>query len=97
MQIYNPYTNLCLDDEGNGYSSVSSTSDTLAFKPCSSSTSQQFAYFPWTKFILNPNNPYDKCLDSYNQYPAIYLWDCPKGGSNHQWNIILSCMPGTLI
>ena len=96
MQIYNPTTNLCLDDLGHGYSADSSVSDTLAFTPCSSSKTQQFAYFPSTQYLLNPNNPYDKCLDGNSQYPSVYLWQCPYGGKNHQWDVVLSCMPGIL-
>ena len=97
MQIYNPATNLCLDDLGHGYSATPSTSDTLAFTLCSSSKTQQFAYFPSSKYILNPNNPYDKCLDGNNQYPEVFLWQCPYGGLNHQWEVVLSCMPGILV
>lgn len=94
MQIYNPATGLCLDDMGHGYASVSSPSDTLGFEPCNSGKSQQFGYTIFTQYILNPNNPYDKCLDSNSQYPAIYLWSCPYGGVNHEWSTLLSCAPG---
>ena len=97
MQIYNPATNLCLDDLGHGYTATPSTSDTLAFTRCTSSKTQQFVYFPSTKYILNPNNPYDKCLDGNNQYPEVFLWQCPYGGLNHQWDIVLSCMPGKFV
>ena len=98
MQIYNPSTGLCLDDLGHGYSTDSSVSDTLEFTTCSSSKTQQFAYFPSTKYLLNPNNPYDKCLDSNYKYlfPDIFLWPCPYGDLNHQWDVILSCMPGII-
>ena len=97
MQIYNPATNLCLDDLGHGYSVDSSTSDTLAFTPCSSSKTQQFAYFPSTKHIMNPNNPYDKCLyGNNNQYSEVFLSQCPYSGLySYQWDVVLSCMPGT--
>ena len=96
MQIYNPASNLCLDDLRHGYSALSSVSDSLAFTSCSSSKTQQFAYFPSTKYILNPNNPYDKCLDGNTQYPEVFLSLCPYDKLNHQWDFILSCMPGTI-
>ena len=94
MQIYNPYTKLCLDDLGQSLTTTPSTSSNFLFKPCSTSTTQQFAYFPSTKYISNPKNPYDKCLDGNIQYPAIFLWQCPYGGLNHQWNILPLCMLG---
>ena len=94
MQIYNPASNLCLDDLRHGYSAISGVSDTLAFTPCSSSKTQQFAYFPSTKYILNPNNPYDKCLDGNNQYSEVFLQHCSADKLNQEWDVVLSCMPG---
>ena len=92
LQIYSPTTNLCLDDLGIGYSPGSASSDILAFKPCTQSKTQQFRYFPSTGYILNPNNPYNKCLDSNDQYPDIFQFQC--GSLNHVWHVLLSCMPG---
>ena len=97
LQIKSSYNGLCLDDLGHAYSSLKSTSDTLAFTPCSYSITQQFVYQPDTNWIINPNNPYDKCLDGNAQFPSIYLWYCPDGNTNHQWNITVICPPGTVI
>ena len=96
MRITSWYSGLCLDDSNNGYSSVSYTTDTLAFTTCGSSPTQQFVFQPDTSYLLNPNNPYYKCLDGNYAYPAIYLWYCPDGYANHQWIIILVCSPGEL-
>ena len=97
LQIKSLYNDLCIEDLDHGYSSSSSTSDTLAFTGCDYRIAQQFVYQPNNKWLLNPNNAYDKCLDGSPGYPGIYLWYCPDGGTNHQWTIILICPPGTVI
>ena len=99
LQIKSLDSGLCIDDLGHGYSSQSSTSDTLALTFCTERSSQQFVYQPGNKWLLNPNNAYDKCFDGNPAFPAIYLWSCPDthGGTNHQWTITLICPPGTLM
>ena len=94
MRITSTSNNLCLDDLYNGYSSQSSTGDTLGLTSCSSSPTQQFAYQPSTSYLLNPNNQYDKCIDGNPSYPALYVWYCPDGIQNHQWAVIPVCSPG---
>ena len=97
LQIKSAYSGLCLDDLGHGYSPQSSTFDTLGFNLCTESFTQQFVYQPGNKWLLNPNNPYDKCLDGNPSYSAIYGWYCPYGGTNHQWTVILICPSGIVI
>ena len=98
LQIKSAYNGLCIDDLGHGYSSQSSTSDTLALTGCTDSFTQQFVYQPDTGYLVNPNNAYDKCFDGNPSYPAIFLWSYPDthGGTNHQWTITLICPPGTV-
>ena len=96
MRIRSMYNSLCLDDLGHGYSSLSSTSDTLALTTCGTSSTQQFVYQPSTSYLLNPNNAYDKCIDGNSAYSALFLWSCPDGTLDHQWNIILVCPAGEL-
>ncbi len=97
LQIKSAYNGLCIDDLGHGYSSQSSTSDTLALTGCTDSFTQQFVYQPGNNWFLNPNNAYDKCFDGFTGYgPAIYLWQCTEGATNHQWTITLLCPPGTV-
>ncbi len=99
MALYNPSTNLCLDDLGNGYSTNSSLTDYLALKPCSNVTNpnQQFVYVPLTHHIYNPNNPYSKCLDGTTS--SVYMYTCDLGnnpGSDpyQRWTVIPVCAPG---
>ena len=66
----------------------------MAFTTCSASTTQQFAYFPAQKYLLNPNNAYDKCLDGNSAFPAVFLWQCTDGATNHQWTPLIVCAPG---
>ena len=96
MRIASTYAGLCLDDQGHGYSSSSSTSDTLALTTCSTSPTQQFVYQPSTSYLLNPNNAYDKCIDGNSAFSALFLWSCPDGTANHQWTVVLVCSPGEL-
>ena len=54
-------------------------------------------YQPATGYLLDPNNAYDKCFDGFPGYgPAIYLWDCPEGTTNHNWTVTLVCPPSTV-
>ena len=97
LQIYSPSLNLCMDDLGLGHSSVSSTNDTLAFRPCTSSITQQFVYIPQYQHIQNPNNPNNKCLDG--KLGFMYWWQCDDssvaGSVNSQrWSIHASCLHG---
>ena len=97
LQIKSEYNGLCIDDLRHGYSSQSSTSDTLVFNGCTDSFSQQFVYQFDTGYLVNPNNAYDKCIDGYIGYGHnIYLWYCPQGTTNHQWTIILVCPSGNV-
>ena len=96
LEIKSVYNGLCIEDLGHGYSSQSSTSDTLAFTGCDNRIAQQFVYEPDTGYLLNPNNAYDKCIDGFTGYGHIYLWHCTSGATNHQWIIILICPPGTI-
>ena len=50
--LYNPHTNLCLDDLGHGYSSTDSTDNYLAFRDCIQYYSQQFTHSPICSVIL---------------------------------------------
>ena len=95
-QIVNPNSQLCLDDMGNGYSTADSTNNILAFTLCKTppSYTQQFAHSPDYLWVVNPNNLYDKCLDGNYAFPHIFLYTCPYGASDHQWNVVLVCPPG---
>ena len=97
LQIKSGYNGMCIDDLGQGYSSQSSTSDSLAFTDCFNIFTQQFVYQPDTGYLVNPNNAYDKCMDGYIGYGHIYMWLCSDGGTNHQWAITLICPPGTVL
>ena len=97
LQIYSPSLNLCMDDLGLGYSSASSTNDTLAFRPCTSSLTQQFVYIPQYQHIQNPNNPNNECLDG--KLGFMYWWQCDDGGvpgsvASQQWSVHASCLHG---
>ena len=97
LQIKSTYSGLCLDNLGHGYSSQSSTSDTLALTTCGNSFTQQFVYQPGNKWLLNPNNVNVKCLDGDNAFNALYVFLCPDGATNHQWTITLICLPGIVV
>ena len=94
-QIFSPTTNLCLDDLNNGYSAADSTSNNLAFRSCTGSSNQEFAHSPESLWLINPTNPYNKCLDGNYAFPYIFLYTCPEGASDHQWIIVQVCSPGT--
>ena len=94
LAIVSVSTGLCLDDLGGGYDQASSTAY-VAFRPCANSTSQQFIYLPLTHQILNPNNPYHKCLKGY---PPDYMSLCDGGGNPgsypwQRWSVFF-CSPG---
>ena len=95
LQFYSPFLNLCMDDLGLGYSAEASINDTLAFRPCTSSLSQQFVYFPKYQHIQNPNNPNNKCLDG--KLGFMNWWQCDDGGiagsvDSQRWSVLASCL-----
>ena len=96
MAIVGVLTNFCLDDLGVGYSQSYFGRAVAGWRPCTNSTTQQFIYLPLTHQILNPNNPYHKCLYGYEpEFMAL----CDGGGnpgSNtmQRWSIIGACSPG---
>ena len=96
LQIRSVNDSRCIDDLGNGFSSQSSTNDFLTFSACDGSFTQQFVYQPDTRFLLNPNNPYYKCIDGNPSLSTIFLYYCPDGIPNHQWTITLICPPGAV-
>ena len=95
-QIVNPSSQLCLDDLDHGYSAIDSTDDTLAFTPCKTpiSFTQQFAHSPEYLWIVNANNLFDKCLDGNYAFPHIFLYTCPEGATDHQWEVVQVCPAG---
>ena len=98
-QLVNPNSQLCLDDLGHGYSTSDSTNDYLAFTACKTpiSYTQQFAHSPEELWLVNPNNLYDKCLDGNDAFPNLFLYTCPYGATDHEWNIVLVCPPGFVL
>ena len=95
MAIVSVSTNLCFDDLGEGYSQTSY--GYIGLQPCTNNTTQQFTYLPLTHQILNPNNPYHKCIDGGGS--PVYTPGCDFGGFPgwdiwQRWTIAPGCLPG---
>jgi hypothetical protein len=101
LQVYNPATNLCLDDGGKEVNALCDKSNSLSFLPCNiTSLNQQFVYVTASKTIQNINYPSlsVRVLNSdgnlYSGYQQVFLCSDYQAASS-KWDVVLVCSPGT--
>ena len=102
LQIYNPATNLCLDDQGGEALGRYNPNANILFAPCNvKNPNQQFIYK--NSRIYNPNWPNNNAcfnrdgnIHPGTSYRELMLWNSDAINPDEDFLILLICGPGKL-
>ena len=103
QQIYNPATNLCLDDQGGERLGGYNNNANVLFAACDPYNGRQKFVYVGSR-LLNPNRPSNNICFNRNgkihpgtSYYELMLWNSDSVNPDEDFKVILVCKPGTVL